>query len=58
MVQENLVHNPLLPIVEDVVVVLDVLGEATSDVVAQGSWIRLCNSGREAHILVGCPSLS
>jgi hypothetical protein len=37
MAQENLVHNPLLPVVEDVVVVLDVLGEAVSDVVARGS---------------------
>jgi hypothetical protein len=58
MAQANLVHNPLLPVVGDVVVVLGVLGEATSDVVARGSWIRLRNSGREGHLLVGCPSLS
>jgi hypothetical protein len=54
----NLVHIPLLPVVGDVVVVLGVLGEATSDVVSRGSWIRLRNSGREGHLLVGCPSLS
>jgi hypothetical protein len=30
----NLVHNPLLPVVGDVVVELDVLGEAASDVVS------------------------
>jgi hypothetical protein len=57
MEHTNLVRIPLLPIVGDVVVVLGVFGEETSDVVAQGSWIKLCNSGREGHILVGCPSL-
>jgi hypothetical protein len=40
------------------VVVLGVLGEAMSDVVARGSWIKLRNSGREGHLFVGCPSLS
>ena len=54
----NLVRIHLMPIGEDVVVVLDVLGEVTSNVVARGSWIRLRNSGREGHLLVGCPSLS
>jgi hypothetical protein len=58
MAQADLVFNPLLPVVEDVVVVLDVLGEVASDVIAQGTWIRLCNSGREGHLLMGCPSLS
>jgi hypothetical protein len=58
MVQENLVCNHLLPVVGGVVVVLGVLGEVVSDVVSRGSWIGLCNSGREGHILVGCPSLS
>jgi hypothetical protein len=58
MVQANLVRSPLLPVVEDVVVVLYVLGEMVSDVVSQGSWIRLRNLGRVGHILVGCPSLS
>ena len=58
MAQANLVCNPLLPVVGDTVVVLDVLDEMTSDVVARGSWIRLHNSGRVGHLLVGCPSLS
>jgi hypothetical protein len=58
MVHENLVRNPLLLVVGDMVVVVCVLGEATSDVVAQGSWIKLCNSRREGHLFVGCPSLS
>jgi hypothetical protein len=58
MAQANLVRNPLLPIMEDVVIVLNVLGEMVSGVVAQGNWIRLCKSGREGHLLVGCPSLS
>jgi hypothetical protein len=58
MAQANLVHNPLLHVVEDTVVVLDVLGEVASDVISRGSWIRLHNSGREGHLLVGCPYLS
>jgi hypothetical protein len=58
MAHVNLVRNPLLPVVGDVVVVLGVLGEATSGVVARGSWIKLRNSGREGHRLVGCPSFS
>jgi hypothetical protein len=57
MAHVNLVHSPLLPVVGDTVVVLGVLGEATSDVVARGSWIKFCNSGREGHLFVGCPSL-
>jgi hypothetical protein len=57
MAHANLVCNPLLPVVGEVVVVLGGLGEAARDVVAQGSWIRLCNLGREGHLLVGCPSL-
>jgi hypothetical protein len=58
MAHTNLVHSPLLLFVGDVVVVLDVLGGAISDGVSRGSWIILCNSGREGHQLVGCPSLS
>jgi hypothetical protein len=58
MAHVNLVRSPLLPVVGDVVVVLGVLGEAMSDVVARGSWIKLRNSGREGHLFVGCPSLS
>jgi hypothetical protein len=57
MAQDNLVRNPLMHVVEDVVVVLDLLGEVTSDVIARGSWIKLCKLGRERHLLVGCPSL-
>jgi len=45
-------------VVEDFVVAVDVLGEVASNGVALGSWIRLCNSGRVRHQLVGCPSLS
>jgi len=58
MEQVNLVHNPLLCVVEDFIVVVDVLGGVASNMVALGSWIRLCNSGRVGHMLVGCPSLS
>jgi hypothetical protein len=58
MAQENLVCSPLLPVVEGVVVVLYVLGEAERDVVTYGSWIELCNSRSVGHLLVGCPSLS
>jgi hypothetical protein len=54
MAHVNLAHNPLLPLVGDVVLVLGVLGEATSDVVDRGSWIKLHNSGREGHLLVWC----
>jgi hypothetical protein len=58
MEHANLVRIPLLPVVGDVVVVLGVLGEVMSDVVTRGSWIILCNSGREGHLFVGCPSFS
>jgi hypothetical protein len=58
MSHANLVHNPLLPVVGDAVVVLGVLGEVTSDVVTRGSWIKLCNLAREGYLFVGCPSLS
>jgi hypothetical protein len=58
MEQANLVCNPLLRVVEDFVVAVDVLGGVVSNVVALGSWIRLCNLGRVGHILVGCPSFS
>jgi hypothetical protein len=58
MAQANLVHNPLLRVVEDFVVLVDVIGGVESNGVARGSWIRLCNSGRLGHLLVGFPSLS
>ena len=58
MAEANLVHNPLLRVVEDSVVVVDVLGGVAINVVSLGSWIKLCNSRRVGHILVGCPSLS
>jgi hypothetical protein len=57
MAHANLVHSPLLLVVGDAVVVLGVLGEAMSEVVAQGIWIKLHNSGRDGHLFVGCPSL-
>ena len=57
MAQANFVCIPLLPVGEEVFVVLDVLGEVVSDVVARESWIILRNSGREGNLLVGCPSL-
>jgi hypothetical protein len=43
MAQENLVHNPVVLVVGDVVVVLGALGGTTSGVVARGSQIKLCN---------------
>jgi hypothetical protein len=58
MAQANLVCNPLLHVLEESVVEVDVLGGMASNVVSLGSWIRLCNLGRGVHILVGCPSLS
>jgi hypothetical protein len=58
MAQENFIHNPLLCVVEDSIVAVDVLGGVVSNVVTLGSWIRLCNSGSIGHMLVGCPSLS
>jgi hypothetical protein len=58
MAHTNLVLSPLLPIVGDVVLLLGVLGEVMSDVVARGSWIILHNSGIEGHRLLGCPYLS
>jgi hypothetical protein len=57
MAQVKLVRNPFLCLVEDSVVVVDILGEMESNGVSLGSWIRLCNSGRVGHLLVGCPSL-
>jgi hypothetical protein len=58
MSHANLVHNPLLPVVGHLVEVLGVLDEVMSGVVAQGSCIKLRSSGREGHLLVGCPSFS
>jgi hypothetical protein len=46
MEQENLVRIPLLLVVEDSVVVVDVLGGVARNVVSLWSWIRLCNSVR------------
>jgi hypothetical protein len=57
MAQANLVHNPFLCVVENSVVVVDVLGRVANNEIALGSWIRLCNSERVGHLLVGCPSL-
>jgi hypothetical protein len=57
MAQVNLVHNPLIPKVEDFGVEVDVLGGVVRNVVSLGSWIRLCNSGRVGHLLAGCHSL-
>jgi hypothetical protein len=54
----NLVCNPLLPVVEDFVVAVDVPSGVASNMVSLGSWIILRNSGRVGHLLVGCPSLS
>jgi hypothetical protein len=55
MAHANLVHIPLLPVLGDAVVVME---EVMSGVVAQGSWIKLCISGRDGHLLVGCPPFS
>jgi hypothetical protein len=58
MERENLVCNPVLRIVGDMVVVLGALGGVTSGVVSRGSQIKLCNLRREGHHLVGCHSFS
>jgi hypothetical protein len=58
MAQAKLVCNPFLCAVEDSVVAAEVLGGVVSNGVAQGSCMRLCNSGRVGHLLLGCPSLS
>jgi len=58
MAQEKLVCNTFLHVVEDSVVAADVLGGVAINVVALGSYIILCNSGRVRHLLVGCPSLA
>ena len=58
MAQAKLVRNPFLHLVEVYVVVVDVLGGVVRNGVALGSWIRLCNSRRLGHLLVGCPYLS
>jgi len=57
MAQEKLVHNPFLHVVEESTIVVDVLGGVASNGVSLGSWIRLCNSRRIGHLLVGCPSI-
>jgi hypothetical protein len=57
MTHGNLVCRPLLPIVGDAVaVVLGEVEEAINGVVARGSGIKLPSSGRDEHLLVGCPS--
>jgi hypothetical protein len=58
MTHTNLVRNPLLCVVEDSIVEVDVLGGVVRNGVSLGSWRRLCNSRRVGHMLVGCPSLS
>jgi hypothetical protein len=57
MAQANLVQNPLLIVVEDSVVAVDVLGGVASNVVSLGSWIKFRNSRKVGHLLVGFPSL-
>jgi hypothetical protein len=58
MAQAKLVCNPFLRVVEDFIVAVDVLGGVARNGVTLGSWIRLGNSGRVGHLLVGFPSLS
>jgi hypothetical protein len=58
MAQAKLVCNPFLCVVEDSIVATEVLGGVVSDGVSLGRWIRLRNSRRVGHMLVGCPSLS
>jgi hypothetical protein len=58
MTHAKLVCITFLHVVEDSVVAVDVLGGVESNEVTLGRWIRLRNSGRVGHILVGCPSLS
>jgi hypothetical protein len=55
--QVNLVCNPLLRVVEESVVAVDLLGRVASNVVSLGRCIILRNLGRVGHLLVGCPSL-
>jgi hypothetical protein len=57
MAQANLVHNPLLLVVEHSIVAMDVLGGVVTNVVFLGSWIRLHNLGRVGHRLVEFHSL-
>jgi hypothetical protein len=57
MEHAKLVCNPFLRVVEDSILAVDVLGGVASNGVSLGSWIRLHNSGRVGHPLVGCPSL-
>jgi hypothetical protein len=58
MAQEKLVCNPFLHVVEELIVVVDVLGGMEINGFSLGRWIRLHNSRRLGHMLVGCPSLS
>jgi hypothetical protein len=53
MEYENLVRSPLLLVFCEIAAILE---EATSSGGARGSWMRLSNSGRDGHLLVGCPS--
>jgi hypothetical protein len=55
MAHANLVCSPLLLVFFEIAAILE---EATSYGGARGSWMRLHNSGRDGHLLLGCPSLS
>jgi hypothetical protein len=55
MVHVNLVCSPLLLVFYEITAILE---EATSGGGAQGSWMRLHNSRRDGHLLVGCPYFS
>ena len=57
MAHAKLVRNHFLHVVEDSVVAVDVLGGVARNEFSLGSWIRLRNSGRVGHLLVGCPFL-
>jgi hypothetical protein len=58
MAQANLVCNPLLLEVEESILVMDILCGVVRNVFSLGSSIKLRNSGRVGHRLVGFSSLS
>jgi hypothetical protein len=51
MMHANLVRSPLLLVFCEIATILE---EAMSGGGARGSWMRLCNSGRDGNLLVGC----
>jgi hypothetical protein len=55
MAHANLVRSPLLLVFCEIAAILE---EATIGGGARGSWMRLRNSGRDGHLLVGCLSFS